>query len=327
MDFRLDEQQLELRDTLRRLCADRFGYGDLARREVGRVAKDAWQALADLGVFSVLLPDDMGGAGIGTIGGAIVFEQLGAHLVDGPVLWTTLAAAWVDGAASGERLVGGLESPNVSDAPILVAHAAGIDALLLLRDEGVFLCAGNDMPAFEPVAPLDPLTPVGRAKALPRGTCVGDAFAAAHTRIAGTVLSAAMLLGISDAALEASRRWALEREQFDVPIGSFQAVQHLLADMYVRTALARSATYAAAATLDDPEIGDSARAGAAAKLLASEAALENARVAIQVHGGMGFTWDMPPHYMLKRAWVLEHTFGDADTHALELGARIEESFA
>jgi alkylation response protein AidB-like acyl-CoA dehydrogenase len=136
-----------------------------------------------------------------------------------------------------------------------------------------------------------------------------------------------MLLGVSDAALEASSRWALEREQFGVPIGSFQAVQHLLADMYVRTALARSATYAAAATLDDPGIGDPVRAGAAAKLLAGEAALENARVAIQVHGGMGFTWEMPPHYLLKRAWVLDHAFGDGDAHALALGTAIEDSLA
>jgi alkylation response protein AidB-like acyl-CoA dehydrogenase len=136
-----------------------------------------------------------------------------------------------------------------------------------------------------------------------------------------------MLLGVSDAALDASRRWALEREQFGVPIGSFQAVQHLLADMYVRTALARSATYAAAATLDDPLIGDPVRAAAAAKLLAGEAALANARVAIQVHGGMGFAWEMPPHYLLKRAWVLEHAFGDADAHALALGTAIEDSLA
>jgi alkylation response protein AidB-like acyl-CoA dehydrogenase len=110
-----------------------------------------------------------------------------------------------------------------------------------------------------------------------------------------------------------------------VPIGSFQAIQHVLADMYVRTALARSATYAAAAVLDDPGIGDPVRASAAAKLLAGEAALENARAAIQVHGGMGFTWAMLPGYLLKRAWVLEHAFGSADAHALALGSCIEET--
>ncbi|HSP71894.1 MAG TPA: acyl-CoA dehydrogenase family protein, partial [Gaiellaceae bacterium] len=81
------------------------------------------------------------------------------------------------------------------------------------------------------------------------------------------------------------------------------------------------------ATLDDPDIGDQVRACGAAKLLAGEAALENARVAIQVHGGMGFTWEMLPHYLLKRAWVLEHAFGDADAHALALGTAIEDRHA
>lgn len=327
MDFRLDEQQLELQDTVRRLCAAQFGHVDLARREGARVDRDGWRALADLGVFAVLLPPDAGGAGVGAVGGAIVFEQLGAHLVAGPVLWTALAARWLGRAARGEQLVGGIVPPATSSEPILVEHAAEIDALLVLCDDGVFICAGDDLPAFEPLAPFDPLTPIGRAQALPRGMRFGDAQAATHTRLTGTVLTAAMLLGISDAALDAARRWALAREQFGVAIGSFQALQHLLADMYVRTALARSATYAAAATLDDPEIGDPLRAAAAAKLLAGQAALENARVAIQVHGGMGFTWEMLPHYLLKRAWVLEHAFGDADAHALALGGAIEEQMA
>ena len=152
---------------------------------------------------------------------------------------------------------------------------------------------------------------------------MGDAHDASRMRLVGTVLAAAMLLGVSDAALESSRRYALVREQFDVPIGSFQAVQHMLADMYVRTALARSATYAAAAMLDDPEIGDPLAAGAAAKLLAGEAALENARAAVQVHGGIGFTWEMQPSYLLKRAWVLEHAFGNGDAHAYALSASLE----
>src|SRR5262249_41217378 len=139
--------------------------------------------------------------------------------------------------------------------------------------------------------------------------------------------STALLLGVSDAALEAARRYALDREQFGVPVGSFQAVQHLLADMYVRTALARSATYAAAAVLDDPDVGDAVRASAIAKLLAGEAALHNARTAVQVHGGVGFTWEMLPNYLLKRAWVLEHAFGDTDSHAYSISASIEESLA
>jgi alkylation response protein AidB-like acyl-CoA dehydrogenase len=324
MEFRLDEQQLELQETVRRFCAERFAPASIRARDGRPIDRGTWRALAELGVFALLAPEARGGLGLGVVEGALVFEQLGAHLVNGPTLWSTLAAPHLAGVASGDRLVGGIEAIE-PDQPVIVEHAGEIDSLLVLRSAGVFVC--SDLPPFTSLAPLDPLTPVGRCDAVPTGTRVGDAEDAAQLRRVGTVLSAALLLGVSDAALEASRRYALEREQFGVPIGSFQAVQHILADMYVRTALARSATYAAAAVLDDPEIGDPFRASAAAKLLAGEAALENAKAAIQVHGGVGFTWEMLPNYLLKRAWVLEQSFGDADSHAYSISTCIEGALA
>jgi alkylation response protein AidB-like acyl-CoA dehydrogenase len=327
MDFRLDEEQTALQDAVRRCCAARYRREDLGRREGRRVDRDDWRALADLGVFGVLVPASQGGLGLGAVAAAIVFEQLGAHLVDGPLLWTALAATHVDGAASGERLVGGVEHDAASADPVLVEHAADADALLVLRSDGLFLLAGEHRPVFTPIAPLDPLTPVARAAALPEGARIGDGDDATRVRQIGTVLSAALQLGLADAALDAARAYALAREQFGAPIGSFQAVQHVLADMYVRTTLARGAVYAAAAALDDPAVGDARRAGAAAKLLAGEAAVDNARAAIQVHGGMGFTWEMPTSYLLKRAWVLEQSFGDAGAHALALGRALEDDAA
>ena len=104
-------------------------------------------------------------------------------------------------------------------------------------------------------------------------------------------------------------------------------LKHMMADMYVRVGLARSATYAAAAVLDDPGIGDAARALGAAKLLAGEAAVDNARAAIQIFGGMGFTWDMPPGFLLKRAWVLDQCFGSPTAHALEMADALHEEVA
>ena len=322
MDFRLDEQQLELQRTLRRFCAERFAWERIAQRDGRPLDRGVWRELAGLGVFGLRLPEDDGG--LGAVEAAIVFEQLGAQLVNGPVLWTTLAAPFAAGAASGERIVGGIDA---SDEPLLVEHAREIDALLVLRADGLFLCERPELQVTDAPAPLDPLTPVARCAALPRGERVGGAEDAVQLRAAGIVLSAALLLGVSDAALESSRRYALAREQFGAPIGSFQAVQHALADMYVRTALARSAVYAAAAVLDDPGIGDARAAGAAAKLLTGEAALDNARAAMQLHGGFGFTWEMLPNHLLKRAWVLEHAFGDGDAHALALGASLESALA
>ena len=133
-----------------------------------------------------------------------------------------------------------------------------------------------------------------------------------------------MLVGAAQGALDVARDYALEREQFGVPIGSFQAIKHLLADMFARVELARAATYAAAAIAADPRAGDPARPAAAAKLLAGEAGIANGRAAVQILGGMGFTWDMLPHLFLKRSWVLEHLFGTASTHAAHLGSALGE---
>jgi alkylation response protein AidB-like acyl-CoA dehydrogenase len=114
---------------------------------------------------------------------------------------------------------------------------------------------------------------------------------------------------------ELATEYAKKREQFDRPIGSFQAIKHILADCFTRQEVARAATYAAGATLDDPEVGDVERAVCSAKLMAGDAAMKNARACVQVHGGMGYTWEIPAHYYLKRTWVLENAFGGVDEHA------------
>ena len=138
---------------------------------------------------------------------------------------------------------------------------------------------------------------------------------ARQIQLEGAALVAAQMLGIAESTLELATEYAKRREQFGRPIGSFQAIKHMLADMFVRQEAARAAVYAAGATLDDPVVGDVARAVASAKIVAGEAAMKNARACIQVHGGMGYTWEIPAHYYLKRAWVGENAFGDADEHA------------
>ncbi|MBQ0867745.1 acyl-CoA dehydrogenase [Streptomyces sp. RK75] len=110
------------------------------------------------------------------------------------------------------------------------------------------------------------------------------------------LLTAALQLGSACRTLELAVGYAREREQFGRPIGAFQAVQHLCAEMLVRSETARSVVYAAAVTADDEEIS-------AAKLLADTAAVGNARDCLQVHGGMGFTWEADVHLHLKRAWL------------------------
>jgi alkylation response protein AidB-like acyl-CoA dehydrogenase len=367
MEFRLDDGQIELQQTVARFCTDRFPLDAVGAREGAPVDRSAWAQMAGLGVLGLLVPEGSGGVGLGAVEAAIVFEQLGSHLVPGPVLWTLLAAPLVPGAASGEQLVGGVDAgagfagpspgeqqaggvvvgdPSAGVQPVgeadagvaawsgqsgggadagsaLVEHGADIDVLLVVADDGVVAHRTADLPPPTPLAALDPLAPVGRFSGLGVGEPVGGPDAVARLRTLGTVLSAAMLAGVSSRALDVAREYALERHQFGVPIGSFQAIKHMLADMYVRTVSAQSLTYAAAAVLDRPGGDDPVRAAAGAKLLASDAAIANAGAAIQVLGGMGFTWDMLPNYLLKRAWALENDFGRVEEHELHLGSTLE----
>jgi len=121
-------------------------------------------------------------------------------------------------------------------------------------------------------------------------------------------------LGGAQAALEMAREYALGRFAFGRQIASFQAIKHKLADMYVGVELARSNAYygAWALTKDAPELPVAA---AAARVAASEAYYQAAKENIQIHGGMGFTWEVDVHLYLKRAWVLDTHFGSADAHA------------
>jgi alkylation response protein AidB-like acyl-CoA dehydrogenase len=93
--------------------------------------------------------------------------------------------------------------------------------------------------------------------------------------------------------------------------------------MWVRQEMTRAAVYAAGATLDQPDVGDPARAVSSARLLAGETAMKNARACIQVHGGMGYTWELPCHYFLKRTWALDTLFGTAEAHAERVAAAVE----
>jgi alkylation response protein AidB-like acyl-CoA dehydrogenase len=327
MEFQLDPGQVELQETVARFCADRWPLDAVAEREGVPVDRVAWRELAALGVFGLLVPEDRGGSGLTILDAALVFEQLGAHLVPGPVLWSVLAAPRLSSAADGEAIVGGVEAAAVGGGVALVEHATDLDLLLVLHHDRVVVHRMADVPVLEPLTPLDPLTPVARVMGLEGGETLGDGPTATWLERVGTVLTAAALVGVAGQALETARAHALEREQFGVPIGSFQAVKHLLADRYVAVTLAQSATYAAAAVLDDPGAEDPDRSAAAAKLLAAEAAIDGAGTAIQVLGGMGFTWAMPPHHLLKRAWVLEQSFGDAGAHALALGRALEDDAA
>jgi alkylation response protein AidB-like acyl-CoA dehydrogenase len=186
----------------------------------------------------------------------------------------------------------------------------------------VYRVAPKALAARSAGTPLDPFTPISQVESLPAGERIGDAVLAQKLRVEGAAFTAAQLLGIAEKTQELATEYAKKREQFDRPIGSFQAIKHILADCYTRQELARAATYAAGATIDEPSVGSIARAVTTAKLIAGDAAMKNARACIQVHGGMGYTWEIPAHYYLKRVWVLENAFGDGHEHAEQMAEMI-----
>jgi alkylation response protein AidB-like acyl-CoA dehydrogenase len=325
LDFRLTDDQLELQAGVEGFCAGVFPAEALPAMERVGPGPAAWAALGELGLFRLRAPDADGGLGLGWVETAVVYEVLGHHLVPGPLVWTQLLAALVPGAADGACAVTGLDVAH-DLGPWLVEHPDLAGALALLRDDGVAVADADAWSDLQPAESLDPLTPVARLPVVPGGAVIADGRAAAAIRVEGALLSAALLVGLADRALALARTHALERQQFDRPIGAFQAIQHLLADMYVRMMLARSGTYGAAAVLDDLGLDaagdDVATAVASAKVVAAEAAMANARACIQVHGGMGFTWEMMPHYLLKRTWVLEHSFGTTARHTESIAATL-----
>jgi alkylation response protein AidB-like acyl-CoA dehydrogenase len=314
VDFELSPDEADLKEGIRKLCEGRFPMERVrALEETGGVQRTLWSELAETGVFSLRLPEDQGGLALGMAQSVLVFEELGRALVPGPLVGTDLAAQVLPWVASGEEVVGVVER---SSDPLLVDYLDAIDRLLVLDDEGVWSVPPDEVEDRGPVTrPIDPLTPLHLVSTMPQGEQVGDASTAARLRLDGTVLTAALLVGSAQAVTELAVEYAKERVQFGRPIGGFQAVKHILADMQTRASVAQAALYAAGVMVDDPEVGDPARAASAAKITAGEAAILNGKGAIQVHGGMGFTWEVDAHLHLKRAWFLETTFGSVDHHS------------
>jgi len=329
LDFQLSEDQQALRESLRSFCdgevpAERLPEFDKS----GGFDAALWSELAEMGVFGLRLPEAEGGVGLGTADAVLVFAELGRRLVPGPLVWSHLAAGLVDGAASGESVVGGLDQMGaLANDPVLVEHWTHLDHLLVLRPDGVYCVDSKKLDARPIEVPLDPLTPLHQVENLPQGERIAGAEDASRLRLEGAALLSGQLLGIAEATLELANAYVKGREQFGRAIGGFQAVKHILADMFVRQEVARAAAYAAGATIDDPVVGDVGRAVSAAKITCGEAAMKNSRACIQLHGGMGYTWEVPAHYYLKRTWVFESVFGTVDEHSHSVATHLADQIA
>ena len=318
MAFKLNDEQLELQRGFHDFLEGRFSLEKVGALADGTPDPELWKDVAEMGVFQLRQPESTGGLGLSNVDAALVFEELGRSLVPGPLVWTHLTASLIDGAATGDTVVTGLDLTSNRHTPLVLEHLEAADAVVVLDQEGLWRIDPAQVQAETVDPPLDPLTPVHQTKTLPRGEQIADATTAKSLGLVGTMLTSAMMLGIAAKTSELGVAYAKDREQFNRPIGSFQAIKHMLADTFVQRELARAAVYAAAGTLDHPEVGSVEVATSEAKVIAGDAGMKNSRACVQVHGGMGYTWEVPVHFFLKRLWVLESTFGTVGEHADQL---------
>ncbi|MFC1415286.1 acyl-CoA dehydrogenase family protein [Streptacidiphilus cavernicola] len=311
MDFRLTQDQTALRDGVRELLAKRFGRERLRAVLDGEPPGAVWTALAGAGLFALRRPVDREGLGLGPAEAVLAFEEVGRALLPGPLVATELASVHRAFAPGPEPALAGVLRRQAAE-PVLVERLPELSVLLVL-DAGEVRTVDPAalLPTARQVRAVDPLTPLWQLTApLPPGEPLPEADPE-QLWTEGMLLTAAVQVGLAALALELAVGYARQREQFGRPIGAFQAVQHLCAEMLARLEPARAAVRAAALSgpggagagpLDPVEV-------AGAKLLADEAAVRGARDCLQVHGGMGFTWEADVHLLLKRAWLLERLFG------------------
>ena len=334
MDFSFSPEQDQLRAQARSFLEKRYPFARLAEIATSEDGWDraSWPELARLGWTGASIPEAQGGAGLSFVEEAIVFEELGRALYSGPYFSTValalpalgcapdllaqvasgaLTATFASGTAmearrAGDRWLLHGETDLVPDAgwvDALVVQARGPDGI------GLYLAKRHEgRPQVRVLETLDATRRLGRVTFEDDDARLLAAPPAAAKIIAGTrrrALTALALeaVGVASQALAIGVEHAKSREQFGRPIGAYQAVSHKLADTYVETELARSLAYWAAWCIAEDD-GQAELAASAAKAYAAEAAVAACERAIQVHGGMGFTWDHPLHRYYKRAlWI------------------------
>jgi alkylation response protein AidB-like acyl-CoA dehydrogenase len=327
MKFDFTEDQKLLQETVRDFLAGECGpdaVRALWSTETGR-SRALWKQLAEVGLVGLLVPEANGGMGLSEVDFVLLGEEVGRAALAEPVIATAavaapllaeiggeLAARWLDPIAAGEAIVavGHPVSPLVDDAQVA-------DLLLLARDGELHAVAPSDaklaaQPANDParrVATVEfAASPATRIASGDRARALLDA---ALDR--GALAASAQLLGACDRLIQIAVDYTSQRVQFGVPIGSFQAVKHALADVKVKLEYARPLVYRAA---DSVARGLPQRSVhvSMAKVAASEAALRGARAALQAHGAIGYTWEQDVHIWMRRAWSLDYVWGSQRFH-------------
>lgn len=362
MNLELTDEQVALRDTTRRFLAEKAPISDHVRPLLDDPtgAEDVvWRGLADLGTTGLLVPEEYGGAGMTMVEAGIVAEELGAGLHPGPWLSTAVAAVralsrlgatgsageLLSGIADGTTVatIGFPDNASVaatgqgSDFRGVVLHgeitavpdAAAADVLLVLAedDSGSALFAAKADSSGISIAPERGIDQTRKRFRVTFDGAPAQRLAAAVPENVAAVIddvliaTAADALGAARAVMHSAVEYAKTRTQFGQPIGSFQAIQHLCVDMYETVELARSGVIHALWAADAAEHDERHLAAVRAKAFAGRLATVG-DTAIQVFGGIGYTWEHDAHLYLKRLLSWSALLGTPDRHLIELGARL-----
>jgi alkylation response protein AidB-like acyl-CoA dehydrogenase len=321
MNFDFSDDQQAIKRTAKDLLAARFKAEHVRElAEAERYDQEAWREICELGWPGIFIGEEHGGQGLGAVELIILMEELGYSLAPLPFLSNAAAGLvlqhagtaeqrerWLPGIASGESR-GTVAVVRDGEAP-LVPDADSADVIVLLGgDSGSVVEAASA--EIEPLRTIEATRRFGRVRADGGEPLDGDPGPALD-RVAAAV--AAELVGVSQRALEMAVDYARERKQFGRAIGSYQAVSHTCAEMLLETESARSTAYWAAWCADsEPETLP--LAASMAKALASDAGWNVTASSLQVHGGIGFTWEHDLHFFLKRAKADGQLYGSAREH-------------
>jgi alkylation response protein AidB-like acyl-CoA dehydrogenase len=335
MDFAFSEEQQMLAAQVRSYLNDRFPaekVAELAESEAGW-DPSSWSEIAELGLVGLSAPEAAGGSGMTFLDEAVVLEEMGAALYPGPYLSSVALAqpaleaapellGEIAGGGAAASFAGDGTGRDVSATPdgdvwrlsgrkTNVPDLGAADVLVVdaRTDAGVGLWAVKKTDiSFRTSATMDSTRRMGTADIDTTGILLAEPGAAADVlrriRLRALAGAAVEAVGVAQRALDLGRAYVSERKQFDKPIGAYQAVSHQVADTYMNVELARSLAYWAAwCVAEDDAQADAA--ALAAKSFASDTAVDACEKSIQVHGGIGFTWEHPLHRYYKRAQWLQ----------------------
>lgn len=336
MQFELSADQEALRDAATSLL-DARSAPEAVRNVVdngGGWDRSLWGELVEQGWAAVVVPEDLGGLGLGWVEGAVLMEAVGAHVAPVPILGQLVAldavarageTDWLERLLAGDAIAAVTHRPlPASGSTVPVPYLLSADVLVAPTDAGRLVLVDLEGAEVEALPAMDLTRELGRldVDSLTRVDLGGpDAIEAFLD--AGAVAVSAELLGAAARCLDDTVAYARDRVQFGRPIGSFQAVKHRCADMLVDVEGMRSTTWWAAWCLaaQDPE---RSVAASTAKIWTSDAADRVLNSALQVHGGIGFTWECDVHLYLKRVQLDRGWFGSATEHQDRLAGMLRQ---